>query len=120
AIKEVSKHALDDIRGTLAVFRQPDDATAPRTPGLGLGRLEELVVEMRESGLSVNLAVTGEGGDLPAHVDLAAYRIVQESLTNVLRHAGRAEAMACVDRRAHEAAVEMTDGGGEGAGPRGA
>ena len=114
AIKEASKHALDDLRGALAAFRQPDDVTAPMTPWPGLGRLEELVVGMRESGLSVNLAVTGEGGELPAHVDLAAYRIVQESLTNVLRHAGPAEATVCVDRRAHEVALEITDDGGDG------
>jgi signal transduction histidine kinase len=119
AIKEASKHALDDLRGTLAVFRQPDDATAPWTPWPGLGRLDELVAVMRESGLSVNLAVTGERGDLPAHVDLAAYRIVQESLTNVLRHAGPAEATVCVDRRAHEVALEITDDGGEGPSPGG-
>jgi len=83
-------------------------------PWPGLGRLEELVDGMRESGLCVNLAVTGGGGDLPAHVDMAAYRIVQESLTNVLRHAGKAEATVCVDRRAHEVALEITDDGKEG------
>ncbi|HKF18998.1 MAG TPA: sensor histidine kinase [Candidatus Dormibacteraeota bacterium] len=114
AIREASKHALDDLRGTLAVLRQPDDATGPMPPWPGLGRLEELVEGMRESGLCVNLAVTGEGGDLPAHVDMAAYRIVQESLTNVLRHAGKAEATVCVDRRAHGVALEITDDGKEG------
>jgi signal transduction histidine kinase len=110
-IKEASKHALDDLRGTLAVFRMPEDAIEPRTPWPGLGRLDELIAGMRESGLSVNLAVTGEGGDLPAHVDLAAYRIVQESLTNVLRHAGPIEATVRVDRRHSEVAIEITDDG---------
>ena len=114
AIKEASKHALDDLRGTLAVFRQPDDATGPMTPWPGLGWLEELIDGMRKSGLSVNLAVTGEGGDLPAHVDMAAYRIVQESLTNVLRHAGQSEARVRVHRLAHEVALEITDDGNEG------
>lgn len=110
-IKEASKHALDDLRGTLAVFRMPEAPTEPRTPWPGLGRLDELVAGMLASGLSVNLAVTGEGGDLPAHVDLAAYRIVQESLTNVLRHAGPIEATVRVDRRHSEVAIEITDDG---------
>src|SRR6266508_2636325 len=71
AIKRSSKDALEELQGTLAVF----------------GQLEALVAAMGEGGLPVEVVVTGDRVSLPGVVDLAAYRIVQESLTNVVRHA---------------------------------
>ena len=73
--------------GILAVSRQPD-ASPPRPPVAGLDQLNPLVKQMRASGLAVQLEVHGQRPTVPGVVDLAAYRIVQESLTNVLRHAG--------------------------------
>ncbi len=98
AIKRTSKEALEELRATLAVYRSDDPA--PRRPAPGLGQLESLVATTVESGLVVKLAVTGDVVELPSSVDLAGYRIVQESLTNVLRHAGPATARVCVSVRA--------------------
>lgn len=87
AIKSVSKDALDELRTMLTAFRQ-DDEDAPRAPAPGLDRLEELIELTRAAGLSVRTEIEGVPRPLPASVDLAAYRIIQESLTNVARHAG--------------------------------
>ena len=66
------------------------DDVAPRSPAPGLGRLPELIELTRAAGLTVEVEITGTAPPLPAAVQLAAYRIIQESLTNVARHAGRA------------------------------
>jgi signal transduction histidine kinase len=111
AIKTTSKDALDELRVTLAVFRQPDDAGAPRRPTPGLDQLESLTTDMADSGLPVKLLVSGERARLAGAVDLAAYRIVQESLTNTLRHAGHATATVRVTYEADTLDLEITDDG---------
>ncbi len=118
AIKTASKDALDELRATLAVFRRPDEADAPRRPTPGLDQLESLTADMADSGLPVELLVTGERTCLPGAVDLAAYRIVQESLTNVLRHAGGATATVRVTHEPDTLDLEITDDG-RGRAPRG-
>jgi len=116
AIKQTSKDALDDLRGTLAVFRQPDSANGARRPAPGLDQLDSLVASMADSGLSVEVVVTGGRIKLPAAVDLAAYRILQESLTNVLRHAGSASATVRVEYAEDQLGLEVSDRGrGRGA-----
>jgi signal transduction histidine kinase len=87
AIKEASKEALTEVRSVLGVLRQVDEDT-PRAPAPGLGRLEDLVARARAAGITVRTRITGRPYPLPAGVDLAAFRIVQEALTNVTRHAG--------------------------------
>jgi signal transduction histidine kinase len=87
AIKAASKEALGELRSVLDVLRSPDDA-APRDPTVGLDHLDELVDRTRAAGLDVAVRVIGDRRALPAGVDLAAYRIVQEALTNVVRHVG--------------------------------
>jgi signal transduction histidine kinase len=120
AIKRSSKDALEELRGTLAVFRQPDNADGPWRPAPGLGQLEALVAAMAEGGLPVQVTVTGERAVLPAAVDLAAYRIVQESLTNVVRHAGPATATVRVGYEPAAVVVEIADDGrGRAAGAAG-
>jgi len=112
-IKRSSKDALEELQGTLAVFRQPE-AESPdgaRRPAPGLGQLEALVAAMGEGGLPVEVVVTGDRVSLPGVVDLAAYRIVQESLTNVVRHAGPATATVRVSYQPGAVGLEIADTG---------
>jgi len=111
AIKRSSKDALEELRGTLAVFRRPDNGGGPWRPAPGLDRLEALAAAMAEGGLPVEVAVTGQRAGLPAAVDLAAYRIVQESLTNVVRHAGSATATVRVGYQPDALVLEVADTG---------
>jgi signal transduction histidine kinase len=115
AIKRSSKEALEELRGTLAVFRRPDNGGGPWRPAPGLGQLEALAAAMAEGGLPVQVAVTGQRAGLPAAVELAAYRIVQESLTNVVRHAGSATATVRVRYQPDALVVEIADTGSGGA-----
>jgi signal transduction histidine kinase len=87
AIKDASKEALTEVRSVLGVLRQVDES-APRSPVAGLARLDDLVSRARVAGITVRTRTTGEPRPLPAGVDLAAFRIIQEALTNVTRHAG--------------------------------
>jgi signal transduction histidine kinase len=111
AIKRSSKEALEELRGTLAVFRRPDNGGGPWRPAPGLGQLGALAAAMAEGGLPVQVAVTGQRAGLPAAVELAAYRIVQESLTNVARHAGPAAATVKVGYEPDALVVEVADTG---------
>ena len=86
AIKDASKEALVELRSIVGMLRQTDQA-APRQPVAGLDRLDDLVSRTSQAGLAVHAVVHGEPRPLPTSVDRAAYRIIQESLTNVVRHA---------------------------------
>lgn len=117
SIKASSQDALDELRATLAVFRASGDEEAQRVPAPGLDRLDALVQRTVEAGVPAELIRTGERGRLPASVELTAYRIVQESLTNVLRHAGPATATVRVEHTPDALIVQVDDtGGGPGAG----
>ncbi|MFJ2417918.1 sensor histidine kinase [Streptomyces brevispora] len=83
-IKAASKEALGEVRQVLDTLRTPGDA--PRTPAPGLDRLPELVEQAASTGLSVTVTTDGARGAVPPGADLAAFRIVQEALTNVVRH----------------------------------
>jgi signal transduction histidine kinase len=85
AISRTSTAALDELRATLAVVRRTG-SEAERNPVPGLERLDELRQRMSDAGVDVHLETAGEHRTLPAAVELAGYRVVQESLTNVLRH----------------------------------
>lgn len=85
-IKAASKEALGEVRQVLDTLRTPGDA--PRTPAPGLDRLPELVEQAAGAGLTVTVETDGVRGAVPPGADLAAFRIVQEALTNVVRHSG--------------------------------
>lgn len=111
AIRATSKRALDELRVTLAVFRGDEDEQAPRRPLAGLDEIDALLADMRVSGLSADLTVTGDRVELPQAVNLAAYRIVQESLTNVLRHGGGARAAVSIGYKPDALVIEICDTG---------
>ena len=110
SVEATGKEALVELRRLLGVLRGGEGhaATAPQP---GLGSLETLLGQVREAGLRVDLRVEGEPVPLPAGVDLSAYRIVQEALTNTLKHAGRAEAEVIVRYDAAAVEVEILDNG---------
>jgi signal transduction histidine kinase len=95
AIKAASKRGLAELRAILSVLRQADEGE-PDQPTPGLRQLDTLVATVTAAGLPTAVSVQGGVRDLPASVDLAAYRIVQESLTNALRHATPATASVSV------------------------
>jgi signal transduction histidine kinase len=111
AIKQASNDALGELRSVLDVLRQGDEAE-PRSPASGLAQLDRLVAGAEATGLEVRTRVEGIPRPLPAGTDLAAYRIVQESLTNVTRHAGPdANATVRIAYGAAELTVEVMDNG---------
>ncbi|HEX4220002.1 MAG TPA: sensor histidine kinase [Acidimicrobiales bacterium] len=110
AIKSVSKEALDELRTLLAAVRQ-DGEKAPLSPAPGLSRLTELIELTRAAGFEVSTEQVGEPLTLPAAIDLAAYRIVQESLTNVTRHAGPTTAIVRIRYGPDDLVIEVLDQG---------
>jgi signal transduction histidine kinase len=90
AIQEAGADASRELRATLGVLRSQDDYGSEDSDGSGLGQLNSLVARARTAGLPVTVTMTGAQRPLPPDVDQAAYRIVQEALTNVSRHAGLA------------------------------
>ncbi|MEV8085847.1 sensor histidine kinase [Streptomyces nigra] len=87
-VREASRSALDELRATVGLLRQTGDPEAPTEPAPGLDRLDDLAGTFRNAGLQVDLARADQDTTLPAAVDLAAYRVIQEALTNVQKHAG--------------------------------
>jgi signal transduction histidine kinase len=111
AIRRTSKDALTELRTTLEVFRDPDGG-APHGLRPGLARLDELVAALVAAGRDVRVVrVPTEQPPLPTTVDQAAFRIVQEALTNVVRHTGAGLATVVLSRRPDELTIEVTDDG---------
>ena len=104
-VEDAGRQALTEMRRMLSVLRE-DDAADALGPQPGLRDLEQLVAGSRASGLDVELEVDGAPGPLPVGVELTAYRIVQEALTNVRKHGG--ETHASVQVRYLPGALELT------------
>jgi signal transduction histidine kinase len=115
AIRQGSAGAMQELRAALGVLRHPGGS--PRAPGPGLGQLGELVEGVTGAGRRVEVVVEGHPDVLPPAVDLAAYRVVQESLTNVVKHAGEAAVTVRVGYGEEALVVEVTDDGAGAAPP---
>ena len=107
-IRTTSRQALEDLAATVATLRE---GSGPDGPARGVGQLDALTSLAAGAGLRVGLRVQGVARRLPPAVDLAAYRIVQEALTNVLRHAGPATAMVRLRYDEDHLAVQVDDDG---------
>jgi signal transduction histidine kinase len=113
-VRAASRSALDELRATVGLLRQSGDPEAPTEPAPGLDRLDDLVGTFRNAGLPVEVARAAEGPVLPASVDLAAYRVVQEALTNVRKHAGpEARAEVSVVHVGQNVEITVLDNGPE-------
>jgi signal transduction histidine kinase len=121
AIDRTSREALTDMRRMLGILGDTRDGSDPATPGdvtrepmPGLQRLGRLIEEVRSAGLPVELAMEGVRRPLDAGVELAAYRIIQEALTNALKHARGARARVRLGYEPRAIDIEVTDEGGTG------
>jgi signal transduction histidine kinase len=112
-IREVSGQALTELRTVLGVLRADSDA-APRAPVPGLGQLETLASNMAGAGLTVQITTDGDPVPLSTGADLAAYRIIQEALTNTARHSGAVRAAVRVRYREKEVEIVVEDNGPAG------
>jgi signal transduction histidine kinase len=116
AVEATSRQALVEMRRLLGVLRQEDGARGSLAPAPGLAEVEALAAEVARAGVRVEVRIEGTPPDLPAGLDLSAYRIVQEALTNVVRHAGPATARVAVRHAPGRVEIEVVDDG-RGAGP---
>jgi len=108
-VAEAGRRALSDMRAMLGVLRTEQSATTSPQPGLS--QLDELIGRVRATGLTVGLAVEGEPFPLGAAAELTAYRIVQEALTNTIRHAGATAAGVRIGFSAPRVTIQVTDNG---------
>lgn len=126
-IEESSRQAVAELHRLLGFLRNSNGESPPagvvETPAPGLDQLESLRRQTAAAGLAVSLSVTGDRpANMPASIDLSAYRIVQEGLTNALKHSGRQEAEVVVDYRPTSVRVQVSNdwsGGGPAASPSG-
>ena len=110
AIKQASGDALAELRSVLDVLRDADEA-APRSPGPSLARLDDLVSNATAAGIAVRTEIDGSPRPLPASVDGTAFRVVQEALTNVVRHAAASSAVIRIGYGDRELTIEVADDG---------
>jgi signal transduction histidine kinase len=120
-INDVSKQALVELRSVLGVLRDVDEASrsprSPRSPAPGLARLGDLAEHASAAGLTVRVEEDGQRAALPADVDLTAYRIIQEALTNSARHSGGARATVRLRHGDDALLIEVDDDGRPGSRP---
>jgi signal transduction histidine kinase len=109
-IENSARQALEETSRLLNVLRDPGEETG-LAPQPGTGELDALAASVRAAGLPVNLVIDGSLAALPAVVDVSVYRIVQEALTNVLKHAGPARAEVTIGCEQDAVAIEVTDNG---------
>jgi signal transduction histidine kinase len=110
AIEETGKTALEEIRGSLGILRD-ENAHADLVPQPTLGDLGTLIEDMRRAGLAVDLRVKGDARAIPVGVDRSAYRIIQEALTNTIKHAGMVQTRVTVAYGTDDLTLEIADDG---------
>ncbi|TKK77027.1 sensor histidine kinase [Kribbella jiaozuonensis] len=110
AIKDASKDALVELRSIVGILRQSDES-APRQPVAGLDHLDHLITRTSRAGLEVHRIVHGEPRPLPTGLDRAAFRIIQESLTNVVRHAKATSATVRIQYGEQALVLQIDDNG---------
>ncbi|HWD46138.1 MAG TPA: histidine kinase [Actinomycetota bacterium] len=111
AVEATSRQALVEMRRLLGVLREEAEPRGSLAPAPGLAEVEALAAEVARAGVRVEVRIEGTPTELPAGLDLSAYRIVQEALTNVVRHAGPATARVAVRYAPGQVAVEVLDDG---------
>ena len=111
AIEATSRSALTEMRRLLGVLRQEGQTRGSLAPAPGLADLGSLVAQVQDAGLQVCVSVDGQRGAVPPGIDLSAYRIIQEALTNVIKHAGSPSAEVWIRYRADSLTVEIADQG---------
>lgn len=112
-IIETTKNALDDLRATVGLLRQAGDANTSAEPSPGLSQLPRLLESFDRAGLQVTMDNKGTPTPLPPGVDLTAYRIIQEALTNVGKHAGSSTARIRLSWNRNRLSITVTDDGGD-------
>ncbi|MET9341786.1 sensor histidine kinase [Nonomuraea sp. NPDC003804] len=115
AIEQTSSRALHEMRAILGVLRDDNGDDGRREPYPGLGQIDELAAKAREAGLEVELEETSPAAPLPSAVGSAAYRIVQESITNVVRHAGPTRVTVALNPGIEALEIRVTDEGSRAA-----
>ncbi len=111
SVEQIGREALSEMRRMLGVMRTGEENRPELTPQPGLKYLDRLIAQVEEAGLPVTLRVEGDRPELPAGIDLSAYRIVQEGLTNALKHAKGAHAEVVVRYGENGVEVEIADDG---------
>jgi signal transduction histidine kinase len=122
AVESGGRAAMTELRHVMGLLTMNGDdparaATEDLTPTPGLAQVPALTARIRDAGVPIELTVTGQPVPLPAGVDLAAYRVVQEALTNTVKHAAGASVNITIDHGPRALRVEVTDTGGTPAAP---
>ncbi len=110
-IEHAGRDALADMRRVVGVLKDESDDGPVLSPQPSLAQLEALVTQVRHAGVNVRVNIDGDQRPLAPGVELSAYRIVQESLTNVLRHSGASDAEVALHYAGNALTVEVTDNG---------
>ena len=111
SIETTARQSLSDMERMLGLLRPPEAEAVPYGPQPGLGQVDRLAEQFSDAGLRVDVNVAGEPQKLPMSLDLSAYRIVQEALTNVLKHAGPARARVAIAYLAGRLELDIVDDG---------
>jgi signal transduction histidine kinase len=117
-IETTTRRSLHEMRLLVGVLRNPEDQRAELSPAPGLDDLDQLVADTAMAGVATEVEVAGAVRPLPPAADVSAYRILQEALTNVVRHAGPTRARVLISYRPVGVSLEVTDDGRREATPR--